>query len=116
MVEPRKERVGKGKRVGANLVVPLIIAEEKELVLLNRSAQRSSELFPYKERILDARARRGCRVHAKQAELLRIGGTFEAREGCHVVVAEEEESAAVKDVGTGSRDDVHGTGRDGPGG
>src|SRR5215831_16190643 len=116
MVEPCKERVSKGKRVGANLVVPLIVAEEKELVLLNRPAQRPSELFPNKERILDTRARRGCRVHTKQAELLRIGGTFEARESCHVVVAEEEESTAVKSVGAGSGDDIHGPGRDGSGG
>src|SRR5262245_23358659 len=116
VIEPRKERVGKGKRVGADLVVPLIVAEEKELVFLNRPAESRSELFPNKERILDTRARRRSRVHAKEAELRGIGGTFEAREGCHVVVAEEEESAAVKGVGAGSGDDIHGPSRDGPGG
>src|SRR5215510_250032 len=116
VIKPCKEWVSKSKRVGADLVVPLKVAEEKKFVFLNRPAESPSELFPNKERILDTRARGGCRVDAKKAELRWIGGTFEARERRHVVIAEEEEGAAVKLVRAGSSDDIHGSGRDGPGG
>src|SRR5262249_29351732 len=83
---------------------------------LNRPAESRSELFPNKERILDTRARGRSRVHAEEAELRRIGGTFEARERRHVVIAEEKEGAAVKLIRAGSSDDIHSSGRDGPGG
>src|SRR5262249_45976617 len=79
-------------------------------------AESRSVLFPNKERILYTRARGRSRVRAEEAELRRIGGTFEARERRHVVIAEEEEGAAVKIIRTGSSDDIHSSGRDGPGG
>src|SRR5262245_11468985 len=116
VIKPGKEWVGKSKRVSADLVVPLIVAEEKELVFLNRPAESRSVLFPNKERILYTRARGRSRVCAEEAELRRIGGTFEARERRHVVIAEEEEGAAVKIVRAGSSDDIHSSGRNGTGG
>src|SRR5512143_3939768 len=119
VVEPGENRVVKCNRVGADLVVAFVVRKEEEFVLFDRPSKAAPILPAHEKWIEGTCTRLRCRV--KTEHVLRqtvwspLGGSFVAREGRHIVVAEEEETPSVKRVGAGSRDNVYCAGRHGSG-
>ncbi len=113
MIEPGQQGIGKGDRLRANLIAPFIIGEKEEFVIDDRSAYCPAILSAYEEWIFEALASVG--IAAQYA----VGGqprTIARQPGkCrHVVIAIEQESAAVKVISSTARDDVDSAGRNGP--
>src|SRR6266850_660809 len=98
VVQSGKQWIGEHDCAGANLVVTLVIAEKEQLVLLNGTTQAEAVLPAHEE---------GVRIEGISPQR-RIGG--------HIMIAEEEESAAVKLIRARSGVDVDGARRDGTGG
>src|SRR5262245_47333064 len=105
-----ENRFGKSDCAGADLVIPFVGAEEEELVFFDRPSDGSAVLPPHEERVFEALASAG--DIAQRVESGRVAGAFEAREGGHIVVAEEEEAAAMQVIRARAGGDVHGSGGD----
>src|SRR5262245_14973310 len=87
-------RFGKRDWTSADLIIPFVVAEEEELVFFDRSSDGSAVLPADEEGIFEARARGG--EIAQRVESGRVAGAPEARKGGHIMVAEEEEPAAMQ--------------------
>src|SRR5262245_15887424 len=110
MAVSEENRFGKCDCAGADLVVPFIVGEEEELVFFDRPSDGSAILPPHEERVFESLSRAG--DVAQWVESGQVAGAFEAREGGHIVVAEEEEAAAMQIVRARAGDDVYGSGGD----
>src|SRR5262245_20163730 len=106
----KKKRIDKSDHACADLVFPFVGAEEEELVLFDRPSDGSAVLPPHEERVFEALASAG--DIAQRVESGRVAGAFESRKGGHIVVAEEEEAAAMQVIRARAGGDVHGSGGD----
>src|SRR5215510_3621432 len=83
VVVAEKKRIDKSDRARADLIVPLIVCKEEELVFFDRPPDGSAVLPPHEERVFEALARAG--DVAQRVESGRVARAFEAREGGHIV-------------------------------
>ena len=120
VVERRENRIGKGYRSSAHLVVTLIVGKEEKLVLFDWSAKRPAVLSAHKEWVKSPLAPFRIGVDTKDVSRhtrrIALGRALKVRERRHIVIAEEEESASMKGIGPGSRDYVYSPRRNGSAG
>src|SRR5882672_1279804 len=90
VVQSGKQWIGEYDSAGAHLVVALVVAEKKQLVFLDGTTHAETVLSAHEE---------GVRIE---------GIPPQGRIGRHIVIAEEEEAAAVKLIGARAGHDVDG--------
>src|SRR5436309_2365568 len=98
VVQSGQQWIGEHDGAGANLVVTLVVAEKEQLVFLDGTAHAEAVLPAHEE---------GIRIK---------GIAPQRRIGCHIVIAEEKESAAMKLIRARAGDDIDGARRDRAGG
>ena len=111
MVVALEKRVAEGDTVSADLVGVLVVGEEKRLVFLQRAAEGEAALAAHERRLFEGSEK--LRVAATASNPIdnhcRITGALQTWEGGHMLVAEEEEPAAMKGIAAGARDHVDGS-------
>src|SRR4030095_1218531 len=84
MVLAEHERVCEGDGTSANLVVPLIIGKEEELIFFDRPSDGSAVLPPHEEGVFETFERGG--DVAQRVASGRVAGALEDRKGGALVV------------------------------
>src|SRR5262245_60485819 len=107
-----KQRIRKRNLASTNLVVTLVVGEEEKPVPPDRPSEGSAKLLADEVGILQTLANCRYRVRAKRVECGRVRGTLESRECGKIVVAEKQETAAMKIIAACPGYDVDRAGRD----